>query len=202
MIQNNRANRLRRILEDLRKIQKKYPDLIHSWRFAVASVYALHHYYAAAERAPQRRGNESKYVAKTQALITALLENQPPDSDWERGLWFNSAIMRLDAFWERIFKLLLPVGVDCKGPTLYLLVQQSLKKPMTISYKESSFGKIRAKVNQLKHEPGGVSPDAREDPDLPLQALEDMLHVLRDEMARKKLRTFKSGRVLAGRRRA
>lgn len=127
MIRTDRTDRLRRILETLQKILDSYPALIHSWRFAAGSVYALRNYYVAMERAPQPRGNESDYIPKTRLLITALLENQPPDSDWERGFWFNSAIMRIDALWERIFRLLLPVGVDCNGPSLYRIVQQSLK---------------------------------------------------------------------------
>lgn len=72
---------------------------------------------------------------------------------------------------------------------------------MTISYEKSSFGRIRQVVNKLKHEPGGVKPAAREDPDLPLQVLDDLLQLLRDEMVRKKLKPFKSGPVLAGPRR-
>ncbi|MEK6549315.1 MAG: hypothetical protein AABZ51_04350 [Nitrospirota bacterium] len=200
MRQKDCSVELKQLLYKIDDLVDRYPRLIHTWRFAVSAVWALGHYSAAAA---QRSGNsisEEEYIPDTKAAIKALVDDKPMSEDWERGFWFNAAIMRIDAFWERIFTLCLPAGVDVNGPSLYLLVQDRRAVPSNLAYSASSFGRVRKIVNQLKHEPGGAHPTIREDRDLPLQAMQDVLAVLDDMAIQRILQPMQQGPVLAGRR--
>jgi hypothetical protein len=148
---------------------------------------------------PPQNIPEDDYVEDTKTNINALMKNKAISQDWERGFWFNAAIMRLDALWERLFKLFIPVGVDCNGPSLYVLVQERRATPSSHTYEDSSFGKVRQIVNQLKHELGGASPIIRENRELPMQMTKDLLAVIKDRALRTSVESQGKGRVLAGR---
>lgn len=200
MQQKDRSAELKQLLQKIDALVDKYPRLIHSWRFAVGAMWALGHYYAADAQRPGNSISEEEYIPDTKTAIKALADDKPMSEDWERGFWFNAAIMRIDAFWERIFTMCLPAGVDVNGPSLYLLVQDRKAVPSNLAYSASSFGRVRKIVNQLKHEPGGAHPTIREDRDLPMQAMQDVLAVLDDTAIQRILQPMHQGPVLAGRR--
>ena len=200
MQQAQRQATLKEVLGEIDSLVDRYPSLIHTWRFAVSAVWALGQYYAADAECPPRTIPEQDFVQDTRENIRDLLGKAVVSRDWERGFWFNAAIMRLDALWERVFKLFLPAGVDCSGPSLYLLVEDRRATPSHLEYSNSSFGKIRQIVNQLKHEPGGAHPNIRESRELPIQAIRDLLAVLNDSGLQRSLVPMRHGPVLAGRR--
>ena len=187
------------LLSEVEALVNRYPRLVHTWRFATSAVWALDHYYAAHAQAKSGTIREDNYVRDTKDNIGKLVQRQAVSLDWERGFWYNAAIMRFDALWERIFKLFLPPGVKFGGPRLYLFVEERRATQDRPKYEESSFGRIRQIVNQLKHEPGGAKPDIREIPELPLQVMRDLLAVLKDPHLQVDLVPFKQGHVLAGR---
>lgn len=200
MQQTQRQAALKHLLREIDSLVDRYPRLIHTWRFAASAVWALDRYYAADAERPPRVIPEQDFVRDTKENIKGLLGNGVVSRDWERGFWFNAAIMRLDALWERVFKLFLPDGVDCSGPSLYFLVEDRRSTPSRLEYKNSSFGQIRQIVNQLKHEPGGAHPNIRENRELPIQAIGDLLAVLKDSGLQRILVPMLQGPVLAGRR--
>jgi hypothetical protein len=106
--------------------------------------------------------------------------------------------MRLDALWERLLKLFVPQAVNRNGPYLYARVQALRATPSSHSYDDSSFGRVRQIVNQLKHETGGAHPKIRENRELPMRTLEDLLAVIRDKALSKSLESIGKGTVLTG----
>lgn len=199
MNQKERADVRRRLLRKIRRLVDGYPGLTHTWRFAASAVWALGHYDAAHALQPPRNTPEDAYIEDTKSNLDALIANRNLSEDWERGFWFNSTIMRLDALWERLFKLFIPLGVKCDGPSLYVLVQERRNKPSTTTYQDSSFGRVRQIVNQLKHEPGGANPKIRENRELPIQMLTDLLEIVGDRGFSPILRSMGKSPVMAGR---
>ena len=189
---------LKHFLREIRGLLDDYPRLTHTWRFMASAVWAIGHYYAADAVQPPRDIAEDAYVEDTKTNIAALIEDKAVSQDWERGFWFNSAIMRLDALWERLFKLFVPQGVNCNGPSLYALVQARMATRCTHTYEDSSFGRVRQIVNQLKHETGGAHPNIRENRELPMRTVEDLLVVIRDKALSASLKSIGKGPVLTG----
>lgn len=155
----------------------------------------MRHYYNADAAQPPQDFPEDEYVQDTKTNIDALLKNKDFSQDWMRGFWFNAAIMRLDALWERCFKVFVPDD-DFNGPCLYALVQAHRATPSSDEYKVSSFGKVRKIVNSLKHKTGGATPKIREDRDLPMNMLRDLLAVIRDGALKTSLESLGKGPVL------
>jgi hypothetical protein len=200
MDQGERSAQLKGLLQDVRALVDKYEGLTHSWRFATSALWAMQNYYTAnaLEPAPSTV-SEATYVQDTKQNLDALIVGKPFSKDWERGFWFNAAIMRLDALWERFFKLFIPSGVNCDGPCLYHLVQARRAIHEIDKYENSSFGKVRKIVNQLKHEPGGAHPSIRENHELPVEMFEDLLVVIRDPALAASLESAGKGPVVVGR---
>ncbi|MBI2749402.1 MAG: hypothetical protein HYX43_08730 [Burkholderiales bacterium] len=185
-------------LTELRLLVEQYPRLTHTWRFATSAVWAIDHYHAAyAAHPPTKAISEESFVKDTLENIDALASHNPVSLDWERGFWFNAAIMRLDALWERVFKLFLPPGVDRRGPSLYKLIQ-ARSATLRLPYERSSFGQVRKIVNQLKHEPGGAGSSIREQLDLPVQLLKDFLGLINEPAFRAELARQGKGSVTHG----
>jgi hypothetical protein len=131
------------VLTVIESLVDQYPALVHTWRIAASTVYALQLYLAAASHPTPERSSEDDFIPDTKDNIKKLLDGESPSLDWERGFWFNAIIMRVDVLWERLFKLCLPDGVKCSGPSLYFLVEDYRTEKTNISYAESSFGQVR-----------------------------------------------------------
>lgn len=200
MNQEESNTELNCFLREIRVLVNIYPKLTHSWRFAASAVWAMRQYYLipAAQLLPPQGFNEDRYVQETKTDIDALLVNRDLSQDWMRGFWFNAAIMRLDALWERCFKLFVSPDYDYDGPCLYALVQAQRATPSSEEYKYSSFGQVRKIVNSLKHKTGGAKPEIREDRDLPMNMLRDLLAVIRDRSLKATLDSLDKKPVLTG----
>ena len=159
---------VKQLIREIDLLVDTYPRLIHTWRFAVGALWYLGRYYEAYAQCPPQSVQEEQYIPDAKKNIGAVLEDKPFTLDWQRGSWFNSAIMRIDALWERLFRLFLPPKDSVNGPNLYLRVEELRAVRSNIPYNASSFGKVRQIVNQLKHEIGGAEPEIRESPELPL----------------------------------
>ena len=201
MNQEERQTELNCFLREIRELVDIYPRLTHSWRFAVSTVWAMRHYYAAhaAQPPPPQGFDENEYVQDTKTNIDVLLANKDVSQDWVRGFWFNAAIMRLDALWERCFKVFFPADCRLDGPCLYALIQARRATPSSARYEDSNFGKVRTIVNQLKHETCGAAPGIRENQDLPMNMVKDLLAVIRDRTLKTSLESLGKGPVQAGR---
>jgi len=196
--QEERNTELNCFLREIRELVDIYPRLTHSWRFAASAVWAMRHYYAAHAAQSPQGFDEDEYLLDTKTNIDALLASKDVSQDWLRGFWFNAFIMRLDALWERCFKCFVPPDIGPDGACLYALVQAHRATPSGDQYKDSSFRKVREIVNQLKHRPKGANQEIREDLDLPIKMLRDLLAVMRDKALQTSLESLGKGPVQAG----
>jgi hypothetical protein len=160
-------------LPKLRELVGIRPDLIHAWRFAVSAVWALENYYRLREL-PESADRPDDYLADTLENIGRLERLDGFTTHWERGFWYNAAIMRLDALWERLFKAMGPTTNDL----LYQRVKAVCPEALPDSWEQSSFFRIREVVNSLKHEPTGADAAIREQQQLPFEMLRDLLKVV------------------------
>jgi len=161
VLDSQRSAQLTQFLRELRDYSVHYPALTHTWRFGASAVWAMRRYYALLAVAPPSTSIiEEAYVEDTHRNIDALIVGDEPTRDGERGFWYNAIIMRIDALWERLFKLALPNGVECSGPSLYALIQARLNV-LQEEYGDSILANARRAVNQLKHGPGGIRVQQR-----------------------------------------
>lgn len=190
------------LLRTIRQLVDGHPGLVHTWRLASSAVWTMGEYYALEEQSPRRTEiDEAVYVEDTKLNIETVLGEGQFSQDWQRGFWFNATIMRLDALWERVFKVLEPrAPFKCPGRRLYALVQARRGRTDAEPYEGSHFQRVRRLVNELKHEPGGSHPDVREDSSLPMAMFQELLVFINDPVFTADLAAAGRGPVLAGRR--
>ena len=180
MTNPERIAMLNGFLEDLRAYSKQYPALVHSWRFGVSAVWAMKRYYDLASIAPPLPQTDAQaYLEDTERNASAFVEGKAPSPDWERGFWYNAAVMRMDALWERLFKFGRPQEKKSNGEKLYACIACQTDVLPT-KYQGSALERVRRTVNDLKHEPGGVRTEQLEDSDLPAEAMNLLLRVLQE----------------------
>ena len=135
------------------------PDHFHLWRFLAGALYAYSRYCAAGTEVGER--TDAFYRAEARTVLEALRHNVDPPGTWQRGFFYNAAIMRLDAAWERSLQILLNQSRG-KGPALYEALQSQVES--LPPYEESAFRAVRREVNALKHQPKGAPEGLRENP--------------------------------------
>lgn len=202
--------------EEVLSIEKSLSDvgeLVHSWRFLTGVVYALNQYHLVANQCPPgKTENEEAYIQETHKILSRVLGRPYPYDRWLRGFYYNAALMRLDACYERLFRAYLRDKLGerkcpkCKKPEidgqeLYKQIRNEFSSLFTKNFDDSSFGKVRREVNSLKHLVGGADPAQREKPKLLYSALKELIDFIRNPDVVKKLKeNFSGRRVIAGRK--
>lgn len=168
------------VSENFQRLVANVPELVHSWRFLAGVLYALDQYYQIADRSPRPELTDERYLEETMELLSCIKEGQFPAENWLRAFFYNAAVMRLDAAYERFFRACLSEGSkNMKGPKLYKKIR--MKFPSCFPYeefKDSPFGQIRKEVNSLKHDPGGADASQRELPDVLHSAMKELVAFL------------------------
>lgn len=164
---------LEQTYQDIALLCSDVPSLAHTWRFGLGEVYAL------AVGLPQHkeRGTYTvhdapQHVAQCVDVTEQLRSGQLVDPVWLSGFHFNSALMRIDAFYERSLRSLVP---ECQNshpaviPELrskpydkpHLLGQYILAKVVDVrflgscSFKRAKLAAIHQEVIRLKHDVEG-----------------------------------------------
>jgi hypothetical protein len=190
------------VVDSIQTLLSNVSQLAHSWRFLSGVVFALVKYHQLADYSTRHELSEEEYVQETSKTLTQIKEKEAPVGNWLRGFYYNAALMRLDAAYERFFKACLSPGSEKdKGPDLYRKIIKRF--PSSFSgklYQESLFCEVRHEVNSLKHFPGGADPMEREKPDRLHRALTELVTFLKmpdvtDELRKK----FSGGSIVAGR---
>lgn len=165
-------------LDILDNLAAQAPKHVHLWRFVAGTVFALQRYETI-----HPASAPTAYEAETSELLGALRRGDNPPPLWLKGFFYNAALMRLDAAWERGLRVLLNVDEKERldGPKLYerLLVTT----PSLPVYKDSAFCAVRIEVNNLKHRAGGVD-EPWEKPVVLHEGLNALVLLLRDRFAR------------------
>ena len=198
----------------LEKSLSNVPKLVHSWRFLAGVVFALNEYHRVANDCPPRETkDEEAYIEETRTILPRVLERPYPSDDWLRGFYYNAALMRLDACYERLFKAYLvdklhdsEKCLECKkkidGPYLYRKIREDFKSLFPVEeFEKSNFGVIRQEVNDLKHFPGGAERFRREQPRRLESALDELMTFIRNRKVINKLKkNFPGKGVIDGRK--
>lgn len=169
------------------------PELIHLWRFLCGAAYAVIEYERLAQ-IPAGIRAEDDYVHETMALLRTLPIGGVLPAAWLRGFYYNAAVMRADASWERSLKALLNDHSKNDGPALYRRARNDLPSLFSAPYRDSSFAKVRHEVNALKHRLGGVPPLNREQPEVVISALQELFGLLTNQQALSCLRNLYFGK--------
>lgn len=190
------------VVDSIQILLSKVPQLAHSWRFLTGAVFALVKYHQLADCSPRPDLSEEEYVQETGKILTQIKEGESPVGNWLRGFFYNAALMRLDAAYERFLKACLSPGSEKdKGPDLYRKITKRF--PSSFSgkqYQESLFGEVRHEVNSLKHFPGGADPTERDQPDRLHRALTELVAFLEMPEVTDELRkNFSGSGIVAGR---
>lgn len=190
-------------LNSIKKLIDEVPALIHAWRFAVGTVYAMAEYQRLFLQFPAPKNPpEECYIEETITMLHEIRNNnQPAEQNWLRGFFYNAAVMRTDAFFERAFKAILKEKEKniSNGPKLYEKMKKKFPEHFQLCYDQSFFGQIRKEVNALKHDVGGVEPNDREKQMVLLNALKELLKILQDDKILKELKTnFRGQSVVTG----
>jgi hypothetical protein len=191
---NDRQTQIKLLLAELSGLIGKHPYLVHSWRFAVGALYALDKSYQYhVERSIE--AHSAFHLIQVREVTSQISLGQAPDQIWLAGLYFNAALMRIAALYERSLRSLLietkldeKITVIRKGkPTnikvsvanvneLAALVQDRVFRSVPI--RTTTAEKIRKEVNKLKHRVLGVLPQDAVTIDEALQALKEIMDLL------------------------
>ena len=210
---NNKNHDVIGLTQNIKNNLADFPALLHCWRFLVGVVYALNQYTKIANSCPFTTLSDDEYVQETDNVLTSISKNTPPAENWLRGFFYNAALMRLDAAYERFFKAYLDgkcnLNLECTacdknkidGPYLYAEIRKEFSSLFSEKkFEDSNFGKVRHEVNSLKHYIGGANLTEREQPEILRQALDELIAFLKDPTVRKDLTMFSGGYPITGRK--
>ena len=152
------------------------PEHIHLWRFIEGAVFALQSYDDLAVRSSKSEQTDEFYRNEAVEMLMNLRSNTPPPPNWLRGFFYNAAVMRLDAAWERSMRIILAEPNDGDGPGLYERLRHT--KAGMAAYDDSRFSRVRKEVNALKHQGQGARDAIREQPEVLRGCLQDLLVLL------------------------
>ena len=94
------------LLSRLKTLATAIRGLSHTFRFIVGAVYALREARALGHRDRVDYGEDdrNKHLSQLLAVINALDAGLLLDPTWKAGFYYNAAIMRIDACYERFLK--------------------------------------------------------------------------------------------------
>lgn len=178
-----------RISHRLWEHAQRHPKLVHTFRFLAGALGALRE--ARGYRPLEEHNNEDRagYLKGLEAYLCAF----KPDEAWSAGFYYNAAIMRIDACYERLLRAVLNTKrttdqeraelEDVRGSRVLARMikdEFNLNQPLKIECLE----RVRRAVNGLKHGLWGRKDDAT-DGTVPMarKAIDELLDILnKDEL--------------------
>jgi hypothetical protein len=164
------------VLEVLEHLARADSEHVHLSRLVAGVAYALEEYDRLVDIAPKLDRPNEFYAREALQVLDALRTAANPPANWLRGFFYNAAVMRLDAAWERSLRVVLQDKTKANGPALYNLLRQS--EPTIPQYDDSIFKRVRVEVNHLKHRDEGPPQETREQPEIVRQGLQQLLALL------------------------
>jgi len=151
-------------------------EQLHLSRFIAGVIYALEEYERLTIISPKRLQTDQFFSEELQNLLNSIESTLPPPN-WLRGFFYNAAIMRLDAVWERTLRIILiDDRFEVDGSDLYERVFVNQK------YYGSIFHHMRTEVNHLKHRFGGLPNAVRENPTVLRDGLTELLSLVKQRL--------------------
>ncbi|HUO76632.1 MAG TPA: hypothetical protein VMU21_03555 [Thermodesulfovibrionales bacterium] len=146
------------IIKRIHRLARSCPGLAHEFRFIAGAVFALNsaEKIGHKNRATYVNANRQHHVDELNELLKALSQGTAPPPQWEAGFYYNAAVMRIHASYERILKAILDPAKKVpqkKGVSRTEKWASKIEKdisagPLARSHLES----IREEINKLKHD--------------------------------------------------
>jgi hypothetical protein len=149
------------LLERVKKLSKACPKLSHTFRFLTSAILALHKsetlgHKNRAEYAEADRVEHNKELLST---IDDLQRGILPNDRWMAGFYYNAAVMRIDACYERLLKAMPKRSTgDVSNPSRHESKTNRLARGVEtyfgLRYPHFARQKLEAnrdEVNNLKH---------------------------------------------------
>ena len=80
---------------------------VHLVRFICGVIYDFEEYTRLETDAPKQAQSDKFYSNELKHLMSAIQGAVAPPPNWLRGFFYNAAVMRLDAAWERSLRVIL-----------------------------------------------------------------------------------------------
>ena len=155
------------LLKRLNMLSIECPGLTHTFNFIVGAVYSLREARGLGHRDRVTYGDTdpSEHVHRLKDAIDAVAIGATPEPVWIAGFYYNAAIMRIDACYERLLKAMLeaagvkPAKATGGQPETDAMAGQlertlSLDPPLAREHLTWA----RKEVNNLKHKLFGQEP--------------------------------------------
>jgi len=177
-------SKIENILNKLLLLIDEYPTLIHIWRFAIGAAYGLDEALELdhIERSTHTLDDFPKHVLDAKLVISQLLNRSITEKAWRSGFYFHSALMRIDAFSERILKTLLLAPNKNQSDVGRLLYQLNeihhFYSETEFSVSKNKISKVRTSVKKLKHFSSGENPCGAITIPQAIESLEEILKII------------------------
>ena len=168
------------------------PDLVHTWRFAAGAAFALLRRVEVGSSDEATSLEESAFLPRTATLLVKIRLGALVEPEWLAGFWYNAAIMRIDALYERLFRAMTQ-NSDPRARAMDLYTQARdmfpdvLARTIGLKYNTTLWKKVREEVNALKHFVAGADSSLRMNTERTLSALEHLLAFLAEPNPRERL---------------
>jgi len=159
----------------LSQLARSDPKNIHLYRFIGGVLYALGEYDHLATMETKQAQSDQFYSDELQSL---LKDSDSPPLNWLRGFFYNAAVLRLDAAWERSLRVLLDGTTKGDLRELYNKLRNKEQFLHLPEYDKAPCKLVREEVNDLKHQVAGPSEDMRERPEVVKDGLKQLLDLL------------------------
>ena len=181
-LNTNYGKRLRRLSRRLAKLLRDVPALNDELDFAVGAVYAF-------MRARELGYQDRKFTLPSEYWDAPLrraenmgLGKLRRKGKWAAGFYFNSALMRIDAGYDRILKVVTEKKKG-KTPARVREINKMLKTP----FRNDNLKKVNREVISLKHDPTGIADGRKVIFEEAMFALEELISLVETKEIREKL---------------
>jgi hypothetical protein len=206
---------LNELLIGFEQLVLEFPYLIHCFRIGLGAVYALKQArkHRHRERRTWRQADVSKLLPETLLMINQI-RSDTAEGTWLAGFYFNAALMRIDAFYERSLRCLITEcqdenqtipelkgkngkkAKDASADELAKVIRRRfLRYPGVADFERSSLGQVRREVIRLKHFCLGQPPENSVTQEVAARALKDLLVLLHCKPIQEFLRVTYGGKA-------
>ena len=155
------------LLKRLNMLSRECPGLTHTFNFIVGAVYSLRkaRRFGHRDRVTYGDTDPSGHVSRLSDAIDAVAVGAIPEPVWIAGFYYNAAIMRIDACYERLLRAMLaaagvkPEKVTEDQPwtdTMAGQLERTLNLDPPLAREHLTWA--RKEVNNLKHKLFGQEP--------------------------------------------
>lgn len=150
----------KKLLERISRLAQSCPELAHTYRFAAGAVFALASAYELGHRnrASYKEVDCLRHLDDLKEVCDSVSNGAAPPAQWQAGFYYNAAIMRIAACYERLLKAVIeainstPPKTSCRRSSTTEQMAKWVENGLqTGSLERTHLESVRREVNNLKH---------------------------------------------------